>query len=71
MAIPTSTAQLAVMEWGQVWEPGLPLSPVAITTEAQQQLVWEYPWGTDIISHRLQATAAGFICLGGVVIVND
>ena len=48
MAIPTSTAQLAVMEWGQVWEPGLPLSPVAITTEAQQQLVWGYPWGVVV-----------------------
>lgn len=43
MAITTDNEKLAVMEWGQVWEPGLPLSPGALGTDDLQQLLWGYP----------------------------
>jgi hypothetical protein len=43
MAIDTDTEKLAVLELGQVWEPGLPLSPGALGQADQQQLLWGYP----------------------------
>jgi hypothetical protein len=43
MAIDTDTEKLAVMEWGQVWEPGLPLAPGTLEQADQQQLLWGYP----------------------------
>lgn len=43
MAIDTSTKKLGVMEWCQVWEPGLPLSPGTLGQDDQQQLLWGYP----------------------------
>lgn len=49
MAVTTDTEKLAVMEWCQVWEPGLPLSPGTLGTDDQQQLLWGYPgvaWGS-------------------------
>lgn len=48
MAIDTKTKKLSMMEWCQVWEPGLPLSPGTLGTDDQQQLLWGYPgiaWG--------------------------
>ena len=48
MAIDTNNEKLAIMEMGNVWEPGLPLSPGAFGQDDQQQLVWGYPgilWG--------------------------
>jgi hypothetical protein len=40
--------KLAFMEWCQVWEPGLPVSPGALGQDDQQQLLWGMPeslWG--------------------------
>jgi len=39
----TDTDKLAVMEWGLVWEPGLPLLPGTIDQADQQQLLWGFP----------------------------
>lgn len=43
MAISANNQKLAVMEWCQVWEPGLPFDPVAIDIYAQQQFLGNYP----------------------------
>lgn len=43
MAIDTINKKLAIMEFGQVWEPGLPISPGAIGQDDQQQFLWGYP----------------------------
>ena len=51
MAISSTTEKLAVMEWCQVWEPGLPFSPGTIGQDDQQQLLWGYPgvlWGEPV-----------------------
>ena len=48
MAISTTNGKLAVMEWCQVWEPGLPISPGSLGQDDQQQLLWDFPenlWG--------------------------
>lgn len=55
MAIDTDTDKLAVMELGQVWEPGLPLAPGTLEQAAQQQLLWGYPgvlWQEAVASSR-------------------
>lgn len=31
------------MEWGQVYEPGLPMSPGTLGQDDKQQLLWGYP----------------------------
>jgi hypothetical protein len=44
----TDNGKLAVMEWDQDYEPGLPLSPGALGQDDQQQLLWGIPevlWG--------------------------
>lgn len=43
MAITTDTGKLAVMEWDDYWEPGLPLSPGTLDQGDQQQLLWGFP----------------------------
>ena len=43
MAIDTTNEKLALMEWGLVWEPGLPISPGTLGQDDQQQLLWGYP----------------------------
>ncbi len=44
MAIDTDNKKLAIMEWGNYWEPGLPLLPGAIFDQGEkQQLLWGYP----------------------------
>lgn len=51
MAITTNNEKLAIMEWCQVWEPGLPLSPGALGQDDKQQLLWGYPgvlWGEAV-----------------------
>lgn len=42
-AVATTNGRLAVMEWCQVWEPGIPLSPVTFGQDDQQQLLWDFP----------------------------
>lgn len=44
MAITTDDEKLAVMEFGDPWEPGLPLEEGASFDQGeQQQLLWGYP----------------------------
>lgn len=43
MAIDTINKKLAVMEFGDVWEPGLPLSPGTLEQDDKQQLLLGYP----------------------------
>lgn len=51
--ISTDNEKLAIMEFGQVFEPGLPLLPGAIDTADQQQFLHGYPgiaWGSEVIA---------------------
>lgn len=51
MAIDTDNKKLAIMEWGIIWEPGLPLSPGTLGQDDKQQLIWGYPgilWAAEI-----------------------
>lgn len=43
MAITTDNGKLAVMELDLDWEPGLPLTPGALGTDDEQQLLWGFP----------------------------
>lgn len=48
MAIDTDNEKLALIEWDNIWEPGLPLSPGSLGAEDKQQLIHGYPgilWG--------------------------
>lgn len=62
MAIDTDTEKLALMEWGLVWEPGLPLSPGTLDQADQQQLLWGYP-GVLWVEVDLVAAAPVFIAV--------
>lgn len=43
-AIATNNGKLAIMELGQVWEPGLPFEDLAdIDQDDQQQFLWGFP----------------------------
>lgn len=44
MAIDTTNEKLALMELGQVYEPGLPITPGVIDTGDQRQFLWDYPF---------------------------
>lgn len=59
MAIATINGKLAIMEFGQVWEPGLPLSPGTLGKNDKQQLLWGYP---DVAWHVGGAVAAALWC---------
>ena len=53
MAIDTVNKKLAMMELGQIWEPGLPISPGALGQDDQQQLLLGYPgilWAAIVVS---------------------
>lgn len=57
MAITTINEKLAVMEWGNIYEPGLPMSPGALGQDDQQQLLWGYPgvlWTSATLSDLVQ-----------------
>lgn len=43
MAIDTINEKLAIMEFGQVWEPGLPRSPGTLGADDRQQLLYGFP----------------------------
>lgn len=57
MAIDTAYKKLAVMEMGEYFEPGLPLSPSTIDWTDQQVLLWGYVevWfqGSDVNNVKL------------------
>lgn len=72
MAIDTNTEKLALMEWCQVWEPGLPLSPGALGTDDQQQLLWGYPgiaWGEPPVN--VSVSRSGRAARGGHGLLGD
>lgn len=53
MAIDTTNEKLAIMEFGQAWEPGLPLSPSTLGQDDKQQLLHGFPdvlWAAPPIS---------------------
>lgn len=43
MSLTTDNGKLAVMEWDNVYEPALPLSPGSFGQDDQQQLIWGIP----------------------------
>lgn len=48
MAINTTNEKLALIEYGDVFQPGVPISADGIGQDDKQQLLWEYPgilWG--------------------------
>ncbi len=48
MAIDTDNKKLALLEWDNIWEPGLPISPGSLGADDKQQLIHGYPgilWG--------------------------
>ena len=52
MAITTTNGKLAIMELGDVWEPGLPMSPSTLGTDDQKQLIWGFPeftWSPPVL----------------------
>lgn len=52
MAITTTNGKLAVMEWDNYSEPGLPISPSTLGQNDQQQLLWDFPeilWGAQVV----------------------
>lgn len=60
MAIDSNNEKLALMEMGQVWEPGLPISPSTIGQDDRQQLLWGYPgilWASIISAAGLVKAA--------------
>lgn len=66
MAIDTNNEKLALMEEGNVWEPGLPLSPGTLGQDDQQQLVWGYPgilWGEAVIPEVVAAPGPPLLTL--------
>ena len=50
MAIDTNAEKLAVMEWDEMYEPAIPLSPGATFEQGEKQnLIWGFPgvsWAT-------------------------
>lgn len=52
MAISTTNGKLALIEWDNPWEPGLPISPGTIGQDDKQQLLLGYPevlWGAPAV----------------------
>lgn len=43
MAISSVNGKLAIMEFDEVYEPGLPISPGTIDQADQQQFLWGFP----------------------------
>jgi len=48
MSINTTNEKLALIEYGDVFQPGIPISADGIGQDDKQQLLWDYPgilWG--------------------------
>jgi len=43
MAIDTTNKKLALIEWDNIWESALPMSPGTLGQDDKQQLLWGYP----------------------------
>ena len=62
MAIDTTNEKLALIEYGDIFQPGVPISSDGIGTDDKVQLLWDYPgltWAEAV------AAGAGYI-LGGM-----
>jgi hypothetical protein len=71
MAIDTVNEKLALMEWDQTFEPGLPLSPGAFGQGDKQQLLWDYPgvlWGEP--PQPIPVTARGRMVVNAGTLLN-
>jgi len=59
MAIDTTNEKLALIEYGDIFQPAIPISADGIGQDDQQQLLWEYPgilWGAitfDLGCHKI------------------
>ena len=58
MAIDTDNEKLALIEYGDIFQPGIPISADGLDQADNQQLLWEYP---GILWSALAATAASAI----------
>lgn len=66
MAIDSTNERLALINFGQVWQPALPIAPGALGQDDQQQLLWGYPgilWGapaaTEVFGRRHKGRRLG------------
>lgn len=51
MAIDTTNEKLALIEYGDIFQPGIPISADGIDQADKQHLIWEYPgilWGVVV-----------------------
>ena len=52
MAIDTINEKLALIEYGDVFQPGIPISADGLGQADNQQLLWEYPgilWSAPVV----------------------
>jgi hypothetical protein len=52
MAITTINEKLATIEYGDIFQPGLPISTDGIGQDDKYQLLWEYPRSAIAISGK-------------------
>lgn len=55
MAIDTDNEKLALIEYGDIFQPGIPVSADGLDDADNQQLLWGYPgilWETPIVTPR-------------------
>jgi hypothetical protein len=55
MAITTINEKLATIEYGDIFQPGLPISADGNDQADNQQLLWDYPgnlWGAIVVSGK-------------------
>ena len=53
MAIDTTNERLALIEYGDVFQPGIPISNDGIGQDDKQQLLWGYPgilWAVIVVA---------------------
>ena len=55
MAITTINEKLSIIEYGDVFQPGIPISADGIDQADNQQLLWDYPgnlWGAVVAAGK-------------------
>ena len=74
MAIDTLNEKLALIEYGEVYQPGIPVSNDGLDQADNQQLLWEYPgflWGALIVKEpeiiELTGTLTKELLVSGVL----
>jgi hypothetical protein len=61
VAIDTDNEKFALIDWGNVWMDGLPISSDGLDQADNQQLLWEYPgllWTAFEAASRITTVAA-------------